>query len=76
MLKKTKRILRKFGAIYVKGLNEMYASLYSGVLRYNLNDSSLRKELVERNYKVDSNGKKKTSMRRNCFNNYQQSKYF
>ena len=26
MLKKTKKILRKFGTIYVKGLNEMYAS--------------------------------------------------
>ena len=25
MLKKTKKILRKFGIFYVKGLNEMYA---------------------------------------------------
>ena len=32
MLKKTKKILRKFGAIYVKGLNEMYAPcLKSGI---------------------------------------------
>ena len=33
MLKKTKKILRKFGTFYVKGLNEMYAPC----LKYGVN---------------------------------------
>lgn len=59
-----------------EGLNEMYASLFSGILNYNLNDSSLRSGLLNENVRTDSNGRRKTSLRRNCFNGYQQYKYF
>ena len=59
-----------------EGLNEMYASLFSGVLNYNLSDSNLQSGLLNENVRADSNGRSKTSLRRNCFNGYQQCKYF
>ncbi|MEE3343772.1 MAG: hypothetical protein VZS44_06760 [Bacilli bacterium] len=57
-----------------EGLNEMYASLFSGVLEYNLgskNDGAILKQ----NSRKDDN-RVRTSYRRNCFNGYGQSKYF
>ena len=63
-------------SIFDEGLTEMYASLNSGVLRYSLSDSNLRKAIWNHNIKKDSNGKVKTSLQRNGFNGYLYSKYF
>ena len=63
-------------SVFGEGLNEMYASLYSGVLNYTLRDSNLQNALLNENYRMDYDGRKKTSFRRNCFNGYQHYKYF
>lgn len=59
-----------------EGLNEMYASLYSEVLEYDLSDKNFLNELLNRNLRRDNDNRVKTSLKRNCFNGYNQSKYF
>ena len=60
----------------MEGINEMYASLFSGVLEYDTGNSFLRKGITTYNALSEDNGKKKTSLRRNCFTSYIHSKYF
>ncbi len=60
----------------MEGLNEMYASLFSGVLNYSTDDSILREGLCVENAVIEYNGKSKTSLRRNCFNGYRHYRYF
>ena len=54
----------------------MYASLYAGVLEYDLSDKNFIHELANRNLRKDNNNRVKTSLSRICFNGYKQSKYF
>ncbi len=58
-----------------EGLNEMYASLFSGVQGYNLN-LSLAESLYTRNRRKDADGKVRTSAKKNCFNAYSHDRYF
>ena len=62
--------------VFGEGLNEMYASLHSGVLNYNLSNSTLQNGILNENIRTDYDGQHKTSLRRNCFNGYQHCKYF
>ena len=63
-------------SVFGEGLNEMYASLHSGILNYSLRDRNLQNALINQNQRIDFDGRRKTSFRRNCFNVYQQYKYF
>ncbi len=60
-----------------EGLDEMYASLFSGVRTYNLTSNSiLMSAILQENAYKYSDGKTRSSFKKNCFNGYGHDKFF